>query len=111
MSAFGGRNMMTGEASTSIDEIVGRATDNPGTKLMILPPLIHGAAQWAAMTAVTDAFVVRMTVVPAVMSMLGDRAWWLPERLERILPDLDIEGEQLSRQLSEGDSETRLVHR
>lgn len=53
MTAFGGRNMMTGEASTSIDEIVGKAVENPGTRLMILPPLIHGAAQWAAMTAVT----------------------------------------------------------
>lgn len=53
MTAFGGRNMMTGEASTSIDEIVDKAAENPGTRLMILPPLIHGAAQWAAMTAVT----------------------------------------------------------
>ena len=53
MTAFGGRNMMTGEAATSVDEIVDRAVENPGTRLMILPPLIHGAAQWAAMTAVT----------------------------------------------------------
>ncbi|MGV0741884.1 acyl-CoA synthetase [Mycolicibacterium sp. XJ870] len=52
MTAFGGRNMMTGEKAASVEEIVGRATENPGTKLMILPPLIHGAAQWAAMTAV-----------------------------------------------------------
>jgi putative drug exporter of the RND superfamily len=40
-----------------------------------------------------------MTVVPAVMSMLGDRAWWLPKRLERMLPDLDIKGDQLQRRL------------
>ncbi|MCV7286573.1 acyl-CoA synthetase [Mycolicibacterium wolinskyi] len=53
MTAFGGRNMMTGDKAQSVDEIVTRAAENPGTKLMILPPLIHGAAQWAAMTAVT----------------------------------------------------------
>ncbi|MGV9801920.1 acyl-CoA synthetase [Mycobacterium sp. NPDC003449] len=53
MTAFGGRNMMTGEAAESIEAISARAIDNPGTKLMILPPLIHGAAQWAAMTAIT----------------------------------------------------------
>jgi 3-oxocholest-4-en-26-oate---CoA ligase len=53
MTAFGGRNMMTGDRVGSIDEITARVTENPGTTLMILPPLIHGAAQWAAMTAIT----------------------------------------------------------
>ncbi|MGU3498579.1 acyl-CoA synthetase [Mycobacterium sp. C31M] len=53
MTAFGGRNMVTGERATSVEEIATRVTENPGTKLMILPPLIHGAAQWAAMTAIT----------------------------------------------------------
>lgn len=53
MTAFGGRNMMTGEKAASVDEIVSRAAENPGTKLMILPPLIHGAAQWAVMTAIS----------------------------------------------------------
>lgn len=42
-----------------------------------------------------DAFLVRMTLVPAVMAMLGNRAWALPAWLERILPDLDVEGEHL----------------
>jgi len=45
-----------------------------------------------------DAFVVRMTIVPAVMTLLGERAWWLPRRLDRILPDIDVEGEQLREQ-------------
>ncbi|OMC03251.1 acyl-CoA synthetase [Mycobacterium sp. NS-7484] len=53
MTAFGGRNMMTGAKAESTEEIATRAGENPGTKLMILPPLIHGAAQWAAMTAIT----------------------------------------------------------
>jgi putative drug exporter of the RND superfamily len=42
-----------------------------------------------------DAFVVRMTVVPAVMSLLGENAWWLPGWLARALPDLDVEGSGL----------------
>lgn len=40
-----------------------------------------------------DAFLVRMTIVPAVMSLLGKRAWWLPKWLERRLPHVSIEGE------------------
>ncbi|MBC7725522.1 MAG: MMPL family transporter [Burkholderiaceae bacterium] len=42
-----------------------------------------------------DAFLVRMTLVPAVMTLLGRSAWWLPARLGRLLPNLDIEGEHL----------------
>ncbi|MFJ9680067.1 MMPL family transporter [Streptomyces sp. NPDC101194] len=44
-----------------------------------------------------DAFVVRMTVVPAVLALLGDRAWWLPRWLGKILPQVDVEGEKLNR--------------
>jgi RND superfamily putative drug exporter len=42
-----------------------------------------------------DAFLVRMTLVPAAMALLGKRAWWIPRWLDRILPDVDIEGEGL----------------
>jgi RND superfamily putative drug exporter len=38
-----------------------------------------------------DATVVRMVLVPAVMQLLGDRNWWIPTWLERILPRLDVE--------------------
>ncbi|MGZ4575152.1 MAG: MMPL family transporter [Mycobacteriaceae bacterium] len=48
-----------------------------------------------AIGVAVDAFVVRMTLVPAVMSLLADRAWWLPHWLARVLPDLDIEGKGL----------------
>ncbi|WP_159767003.1 MMPL family transporter [Streptomyces sp. HM190] len=44
-----------------------------------------------------DAFVVRMAIVPAVLALLGDRAWWLPKWLDRVLPRVDVEGEALSR--------------
>ncbi|MFJ2375323.1 MMPL family transporter [Streptomyces sp. NPDC087769] len=42
-----------------------------------------------------DAFVVRMTLVPAVLALMGDKAWWLPLRLEAVLPRVDIEGDGL----------------
>jgi 3-oxocholest-4-en-26-oate---CoA ligase len=64
MTSFGGRNLMTGEPAQSIEEIVARTTAGPGTKLMILPPLMHGAAQWSVMTAInTGQSVVFPTVV------------------------------------------------
>ncbi|MGW1186400.1 MMPL family transporter [Streptomyces sp. NPDC002559] len=48
-----------------------------------------------------DAFVVRMAIVPAVLALLGKRAWWLPNWLDRILPNVDVEGEKLREQLGE----------
>jgi len=42
-----------------------------------------------------DAFLVRMTLVPALMTLFGKAAWWMPKWLGRILPNVDIEGEQL----------------
>lgn len=44
-----------------------------------------------------DAFVVRMTLIPALMSLLGSKAWWLPGWLDRLLPNVDIEGAKLSK--------------
>lgn len=46
-----------------------------------------------------DAFLIRMIFVPAVMSMFGDKIWWLPKWLDKLLPDLDIEGEKLLQEL------------
>jgi RND superfamily putative drug exporter len=40
-----------------------------------------------------DAFIVRMTLVPAVMTLLGRAAWWIPKWLDKILPPVSIEGE------------------
>ncbi len=53
-----------------------------------------------AVGIVIDAFLVRMTLTPAVMALLGDRAWWLPKWLERTLPHFDIEGEAVQRELA-----------
>lgn len=46
-----------------------------------------------------DAFIVRMVIIPSVMALMGDKAWWLPKWLDKILPNVDIEGEKLARSL------------
>ncbi|WEK54908.1 MAG: MMPL family transporter [Candidatus Cohnella colombiensis] len=46
-----------------------------------------------------DAFIIRMTLVPAIMSVFGDKAWWLPKWLDRLLPNLDVEGDKLISEL------------
>ncbi|WP_194862030.1 MMPL family transporter [Dietzia sp. SYD-A1] len=48
-----------------------------------------------AIAVLFDAFVVRMTIIPAVMFLLGERAWGLPRWLDRILPAVDVEGSAL----------------
>jgi RND superfamily putative drug exporter len=48
-----------------------------------------------SMAIALDAFVVRMTLVPAVLALLKRRAWWLPRWLDRIVPNVDVEGEKL----------------
>ena len=40
-----------------------------------------------------DATIVRMVLVPATMELLGDRNWWIPKWLDRILPNIEVEGE------------------
>ncbi|MFP1629542.1 MMPL family transporter [Streptomyces sp. 5K101] len=53
-----------------------------------------------AIAVLFDAFVVRMAIVPAVLALLGHKAWWLPRRLDRVLPNVDVEGEKLHRELA-----------
>jgi len=50
-----------------------------------------------AVGVLLDAFVVRLLIIPAVMHLLGDAAWWLPKWLDRILPNVDVEGASLER--------------
>ncbi|MBF4460940.1 MULTISPECIES: MMPL family transporter [unclassified Rathayibacter] len=50
-----------------------------------------------------DAFIVRMTLVPAVLHLLGDRAWHMPAWLDRLLPSFDVEGEGLTKELALAD--------
>ncbi|GAB3174486.1 RND superfamily putative drug exporter [Micromonospora palomenae] len=58
-------------------------------------PVIKSMGFALAIGVAIDAFVVRMTIVPAVMSLLDRTAWWLPRWLNRALPNVDIEGEGL----------------
>ncbi|WP_405824865.1 MMPL family transporter [Streptomyces sp. NBC_01390] len=49
-----------------------------------------------AVAVLFDAFVVRMALVPAVLALLGRAAWWIPGRLDKVLPKVDVEGEALA---------------
>lgn len=61
-----------------------------------IKPIALGLAAGIAI----DAFLVRMTLVPAVMALLGEKAWWMPRWMHRVLPHFDIEGEAVERELS-----------
>jgi RND superfamily putative drug exporter len=62
----------------------------------IVQPIAFGLAVGVAV----DAFAVRMTLVPAVLTLLGHRAWSMPRWLDRHLPSLDVEGAALAEQLA-----------
>ncbi|NNG20587.1 MMPL family transporter [Naumannella sp. ID2617S] len=61
-----------------------------------IKPIAFGLAVGVAV----DAFIVRMTLVPAVLALLGEKAWWLPRWLDERLPAFDVEGEALEHMLS-----------
>ncbi|WP_329421265.1 MMPL family transporter [Streptomyces sp. NBC_01268] len=61
-----------------------------------------------AVAVLFDAFVVRMAIVPAVLALLGHKAWWLPKWLGRVLPNVDVEGEALAaRDAGDADEEPK----
>ena len=66
-----------------------------------------------ALAIVFDVTLVRMVLVPAVMSLLGHRAWWLPSWLDRLVPRIDVEGSDLDSSGSdvEHDAATQLSSR
>ncbi|WP_298176120.1 MMPL family transporter [Saccharomonospora sp.] len=57
-----------------------------------------------AIAVLFDAFVVRMTIVPAVLALLGKAAWWFPRPLDKIMPNVDVEGERLQHKLNETET-------
>ncbi len=61
-------------------------------------PFIKVMGSALAMAVFFDAFIVRMTIVPATLFLLGERAWKLPKWLDKILPRVDVEGEGLKDQ-------------
>ena len=64
-----------------------------------------------AVGVLVDAVLVRMTLTPALMHLLGERAWYLPAWLDRLLPDLDVEGVRLAERLESGDLGTSVSAR
>jgi putative drug exporter of the RND superfamily len=66
-----------------------------GAFLLDPDPVIEAIGLSLAFGVLADAFLVRLMLVLAVMSLLGDRAWWLPRGLGRVVPNVDIEGEHL----------------
>ena len=56
-----------------------------------------GVAPDALVHLGVDAFVVRLALMPALMHLFGDAAWWLPKWLDRIMPNVDVEGSALER--------------
>ncbi|GAB3296091.1 MMPL family transporter [Epidermidibacterium keratini] len=70
-------------------------------------PIIASIGFALAIGVLADAFVVRMTLVPAVMTLLGERAWYLPKWLDRMLPNVDVEGTALMERLERNERNER----
>ncbi|MEU1519602.1 MMPL family transporter [Streptomyces sp. NPDC005811] len=68
--------------------------------------LIKSIGLGLASAVLFDAFVVRMTIVPAVMALLGRHAWALPGWLDRVMPNVDVEGESLRHALAAEQAST-----
>ncbi|MCD0451674.1 MMPL family transporter [Actinocorallia sp. API 0066] len=63
-------------------------------------PMVTQIGFALAFGILVDAFLIRMVFVPATMALLRDRAWWLPRRVDKALPELDVEGGRLSELLA-----------
>lgn len=63
------------------------------SELSMVRPIGFGLA----IGVILDAFVVRMALIPALLALLGEKAWWMPRWLDRILPHVDVEGSSLER--------------
>jgi RND superfamily putative drug exporter len=82
-----GRPVVTAAAIIMISVFAGFVFSDSST----IRPIGFGLA----FGVLVDAFVVRMLLVPAAMHLLGDAAWWMPRRLGRIIPNIDVEGASL----------------
>ena len=84
-----GRAVVTAAAVIMISVFAGFVFSHDAT----IKPIGFGLA----FGVLLDAFVVRMLLIPAAMHLLGEHAWWLPRWLDRVLPDVDVEGAGLER--------------
>ncbi|MFT4307020.1 MAG: MMPL family transporter [Microbacterium sp.] len=85
----GGRAVVTAAAIIMVSVFGGFVF----SELSMIRPLGFGMA----IGVLFDAFVVRMVLTPALLHLFGNAAWWLPRWLDRILPDVDVEGAALER--------------
>lgn len=53
-----------------------------------------------------DAFIVRMTLIPALTKLFGNASWYLPRWLDKIIPEIDVEGKALEEEMNNKNSET-----
>nr|MDT0663964.1 MMPL family transporter [Micromonospora sp. DSM 115978] len=63
-------------------------------------PIVQPIALTLAFGVLADAFVVRLSLVPATLAMLGKHSWALGPFLRRVVPDLDVEGANLPKKLA-----------
>ncbi|MFD8719118.1 MMPL family transporter [Streptomyces sp. NPDC059629] len=68
-------------------------------------PIIKSIGFALAFGVLVDAFLVRMTLVPAALALLGERAWKLPHRLDRLVPHVDVEGTSIPRPFVAADDD------
>ncbi|QZT64003.1 MULTISPECIES: acyl-CoA synthetase [Mycolicibacterium] len=102
MTSFGGRSLYTGELVSTYDDIAARCAESPGTKLMVLPPLMHGAAQWAVFTAMNTGQTVVFSPVTSHLDV--DDVVATIER-EQILA-VTVVGDAMARPLAEAFERT-----
>ncbi|WP_127531643.1 MMPL family transporter [Paenibacillus kobensis] len=61
--------------------------------------MIKSIGMALAVGVLFDAFIVRLTIVPAVMSLMGKAAWYMPKWLDKLLPNIDVEGESIMKEV------------
>ncbi|AOX66457.1 RND transporter [Curtobacterium sp. BH-2-1-1] len=93
-----GRAVVTAAAIIMISVFAGFIFSDSST----IKPIGFGLA----FGVLVDAFVVRMLLIPAAMHLLGESAWWFPKWLDRIVPDVDVEGAKLERSHPAGGHES-----
>ncbi|HEY8886155.1 MAG TPA: MMPL family transporter [Candidatus Microsaccharimonas sp.] len=81
-----GSKVVTAAAIIMVSVFAGFITNHDAT--------IQSIGFGLAVGILVDAFLVRMTIVPAVMTLLGNAAWWIPKWLDKRLPHISIEGEE-----------------
>ncbi|QXG74924.1 MMPL family transporter [Modestobacter sp. L9-4] len=68
-------------------------------------PMVSSIGLALAVGVLVDALLVRMVLVPAALELMGEASWWIPRWLDRVLPDLDVEGHGLTADDEADDAE------